>query len=209
MAIAAVRYGCTGEGSPSAHPSRRRRGCARVGGGQQRSSAVDRMTSMTGFPVTITRTAGDELDIQLLGGFQVRVGGVPLGDLRSSRARSLLAFVVLAPSVAHSRHALAAMFWPDSSGGQARTNLRNVLHLLRHAARTLDVGLHASATTLEWRPVGLVGLDVQRFEAALAAVSDADPDDPDVLIAERLRATAEATGDARVAATRERLAAPS
>jgi hypothetical protein len=101
------------------------------------------------------------------------------------------------------------MFWPDSSGGQARTNLRNVLHLLRHAARTLDVGLHASATTLEWRPVGLVGLDVQRFEAALAAVSDADPDDPDVLIAERLRATAEATGDARVAATRERLAAPS
>ena len=138
---------------------------------------------MTGFPVTITRTAGDELDIQLLGGFQVRVGGVPLGDLRSSRARSLLAFVVLAPSVAHSRHALAAMFWPDSSGGQARTNLRNVLHLLRHAARTLDVGLHASATTLEWRPVGLVGLDVQRFEAALAAVSDADPDDPDVLIA--------------------------
>ena len=64
---------------------------------------------MTGGPVTTAGDAGDELDIQLLGGFQVRVGGVPLDGLRSGRARSLLAFLVLEPNVAHSRQVLAAI----------------------------------------------------------------------------------------------------
>ena len=145
---------------------------------------------MTRGPVTTAGDAGGELQIQLLGGFQVRVDGVPLDGLRSGRARSLLAFLVLGPNVAHSRQGLAAMFWPDSSDAQARTNLRNVLHLLRHAAPALDVALHAGATTVEWRPVGPVTVDVHRFDAALAAASAADPDDPDALIA-RCRAAVE------------------
>ena len=138
---------------------------------------------MAGDPVKTAGGSAGELDIQLLGGFQVRVDGVPLDDLRSGRARSLLAFLVLAPNVAQFRQGLAAMFWPDSSDRQARTNLRNVLHLVRHAAPVLDRALHTGGTTVEWRPVGPVSVDVHRFEAALAAVSAADPDDPDALIA--------------------------
>src|SRR4051794_10676385 len=100
------------------------------------------MQSVTRGPVTTAGGAGGELEIQLLGGFRVRVDGVPLDRLRSGRARSLLAFLVLGPNVAHSRQRLAPMFWPHSSDGQARTNLRNVLHLLRHADPALDMALH-------------------------------------------------------------------
>ena len=125
---------------------------------------------MAGVPVTTAGGAGGELEIRLFGGFQVRVDGVPLDDLRSARARSLLAFLVLGPHVAHSRQKLAAMFWPDSGDRQARTNLRNVLHLLRHAAPALAAAVHADAKTAEWRPAGLVSVDVHRFESALAGL---------------------------------------
>jgi DNA-binding SARP family transcriptional activator len=145
---------------------------------------------MRGLPVSSAPIICSELDFCLLGGFQLWVDGVPLDELRSGRARSLLAFLVLEPNVAHSRRALAAMFWPDSTDQQARTNLRNVLHLLRHAAPALDAPLRAGASTLEWRPSGQVRVDVHRFDGAVAAVFGTNPDDTDELIL-RCRAAAE------------------
>ena len=150
---------------------------------------------MAGVPATNARNAIDAIDIRLLGGFQIRVGGAPLDELRSGRARSLLAFLVLAPGVAHSRQALAARFWPESTDGQARTNLRNVLHVLRRAAPALDVALRADVNNLEWRPASPVAVDVHRFRAALAAVAEADPDEPDVVIGRCRAAVALYTGE--------------
>lgn len=123
------------------------------------------------------------LDITLLGGAQVLVGGEPATAMRSGRARSLLAYLVLHPEVAHARERLAFLFWPDSSEAQARTNLRNVLHTLRQSHPSIDACLDLTPSTMQWRPGVSVAVDVDRFAVAADAAADADPDDADELIA--------------------------
>ena len=135
----------------------------------------------------------ETLDIRLLGGFQLRVGGLPLDELRSGRARSLLAFLILHPDVAHARPRLAFEFWPDSSEGQARTNLRNVLHTLRQTHPVIDASLRATPTTLQWHPAEPTTVDVGRFTAAADAAVAAHPDGSDDLSA-RCRRAMEAYG---------------
>lgn len=121
----------------------------------------------------------DGLALRLLGDFQIRVGGHVLEGLRSGRARALLAYLVLHPDAPQWRKRMAFDFWADSSEGQAQTNLRNVLHLLRHAHPAIDASLHVTPTTLEWRPIGQVSVDVERFARAADAASAVDPDDVD------------------------------
>lgn len=135
------------------------------------------------------------LDIRLLGGVQLRVGGEPIEALRSARARSLLAYLVLHREPVHARQRLASLFWPDSSEAQARTNLRNVLHALRQVHPAVDACLDVTSTTMQWRPSVDVTVDVDRFVDAADRAEAADPDDADELIA-RCRAAADLyTGD--------------
>jgi len=133
------------------------------------------------------------LEIRLLGGFQVRAGGETLEALRSGRARSLLAFLILHGDVAHARQRLAFEFWPDSPESQARTNLRNVLHTLRQAHPAIDASLDVTPATLQWRPAQPAWLDVDEFVRAAQAASSADPDDAGELIA-RCRAAVDLYG---------------
>lgn len=135
----------------------------------------------------------DTFDVRLLGGFQLRVGGETLAVLRSGRARSLLAFLILHPEVAHARQRLAFEFWPDSSEAQARTNLRNLVHTLRQAHPVIDASLQVTPATLQWRPPHPTTIDVERFVAAATAALRADPDDAVELIA-RCRAAADLYG---------------
>jgi len=137
----------------------------------------------------------EKLDVRLLGGLQVRVGVEPLEGLRSGRARSLLAFLILHVDVAHARARLAFEFWPDSSEAQARTNLRNVLHTLRRAHPALEAALRVTTTTLQWQPVGPTVVDVECFVAAAEAATAADPDDADGLIARCRAASVLYAGD--------------
>lgn len=125
---------------------------------------------------------GGQLDIRLLGGVELRVDGEPLQVLRSGRARSLLAFLVLHADVAHARQRLAFEFWPDSSEGQARTNLRNLLHTLRQTHPSIAGCLDVTPTTLQWRPRQSTSVDVDRFVEAARAATAADPDDAHELI---------------------------
>lgn len=150
---------------------------------------------ISGPPSASLTSSGDELDVRLLGGLQVRVGGEPVDALRSARARSLLAFLILHPDVAHARQRVAFEFWPDSSEAQARTNLRNVLHTLRRAHPALDAALRATSTTLQWQPVEPVVTDAERFTSAASAAAAADPDDADELIARCRAALALYSGD--------------
>ena len=50
----------------------------------------------------------------------------------------------------HSRDALAALFWPEARSGQARTNLRTLLHRLAQALGSdlLEAGADTSVCTL-------------------------------------------------------------
>jgi DNA-binding SARP family transcriptional activator len=137
----------------------------------------------SGSPLPPLVDAKNELEVRLLGGLELRVGGQPLEALRSGRARSLLGFLIVHADVAHARQRLAFEFWPDSSEGQARTNLRNLLHTLRQVHPAVDASLHVTPTTLQWRPREPTRLDVDRFVDAAQAATTADPDDPDQLIA--------------------------
>jgi DNA-binding SARP family transcriptional activator len=137
---------------------------------------------------------GANLEIRLLGGATVRVQGEVL-ELRSRRVRSLLAFLVLNADVAHDRRRLAFAFWPDSSEGQALTNLRNLLHTLRQAHPSIDASLRVTATTLRWAPTLPTRVDVEEFVDAAHAATTADPDDADDLIARCRAAVALYGGD--------------
>ena len=141
----------------------------------------------------MARPVADRLHVRLLGGLEVRLDGELVGGLDSARARSVLAYLVL-HDLAHdgspvARQRLAFVLWPDSSEGQARTNLRHVLHTLRSAGPTLGRHLDVTPQTLRWRAGADFWVDVQAFEAALDRA-----DRPDAPTSEVVAALREAIG---------------
>ncbi len=108
------------------------------------------------------------LSIALLGDFCLMRDDTPVTDVDTSRLQSLLAYLVLHREAPQSRGRLAFLFWPDTTEAQARTNLRNLLHQLRHSLPDADAYLDATVHTLQWRTDAPYTLDVAGFEAALA-----------------------------------------
>src|SRR3954453_16362720 len=56
------------------------------------------------------------------------------------------------------------MFWPDSPEPQARTNLRQALHHLRHALGDPEACIRFTNQALQWRPDAAADVDVIHFE---------------------------------------------
>src|SRR5258706_8678432 len=106
------------------------------------------------------------LRIRLFGTLDLRYGENPLRVLESARAESLLAYLLLHREAPQPRQHLAFLLWPDSTEPQARTNLRHVLHNLRHAFPDLDQFMDVTPRTLQWRPDAPFWLDVAAFENA-------------------------------------------
>jgi len=106
------------------------------------------------------------LEISLLGGQRVAIDGLVLPELASPRAMALLGFLLLHRDAPQPREYIAAQFWPDSTGTQARTNLRRELHALRTGLPQASRWLVAEHGTLRWRLDGGCRLDVADFEAA-------------------------------------------
>jgi DNA-binding SARP family transcriptional activator len=73
---------------------------------------------------------GEQLRVCVLGGLHLAVGGRPLVELTSLKARALLAYLAVT-GAAQSRSALAGLLWSDLPEEAARTNLRVVLAKLR------------------------------------------------------------------------------
>ncbi len=92
----------------------------------------------------------------------------------SERLRSLLVYLVVHRHAAQERRHLALLLWPDSPEGQARNNLRQLLHNLRYALpeseRFLDIGVRDA----RWRPDAPAEIDMVRFEQA-AERAEASP----------------------------------
>ena len=110
--------------------------------------------------------------IQVLGQFDLSLGGVRVPPLESARAESLLAFLVLHRHTASSRQHLAFLLWPDSTEAQARTNLRHLLHTLRTRLPDADRYLEVTARTVGWRADAPCWLDVSAFEELLDGGGD-------------------------------------
>src|SRR3954452_24420294 len=80
-----------------------------------------------------TRPDAGECRITLFGQFSAAVGAEPLTGFNKARLQALLAYLILDSPTPQSRELLAFTMWPDSEEAQARTNLRQLLHHLRHA----------------------------------------------------------------------------
>lgn len=94
--------------------------------------------------------------------------GEPVQALATSRLQSLLVYLVLKASTPQPREQLAALLWPESEEGQARTNLRQLLHHLRRGLPA-DARLLATDTqSVQWPRDASWTADVHEFDDALA-----------------------------------------
>ncbi|GAA5137153.1 ATP-binding protein [Pseudonocardia adelaidensis] len=102
--------------------------------------------------------------VHLLGEPTATVDGRPLPELTGARVQRLLARVALAGIAGVPRDRLADELWPDSGAGQARTNLRKLLHDLRRAlpCDAVDTG----GRTVRWIGEESVWLDALAFADA-------------------------------------------
>jgi DNA-binding SARP family transcriptional activator/predicted ATPase len=107
------------------------------------------------------------LHMRLLGDFSLVYGDELVPGVNSGRLHSLLAYLVLHNDAPQLRQHLAFLFWPDSSEAQARNNLRQALHQLRHSLPEAAHFLHTDTTTVRWHPDLPFQLDIADFERAL------------------------------------------
>ncbi len=116
--------------------------------------------------------------IELLGKMRFTYGQDLLTSINTNRMRTLLAYLVLHADAAQTREHLAFLLWPESNEGQARTNLRQLLHNLRRAL-PLDCSLLVTDNhSVRWKPDNSCAIDVIEFEEAVqaaAAVKEGDP----------------------------------
>jgi DNA-binding SARP family transcriptional activator len=113
------------------------------------------------------------LHIQLFQTFALWYGNEAITSVNTPRLQLLLAYLLLHRHEPQPRQQIAFRFWPDSTDTQARTNLRQLVHHLRHALPDADHLLHIDAQCLQWQPVVPFTLDVEAFETALAQAEQA------------------------------------
>src|SRR5450755_4565540 len=92
--------------------------------------------------------------------------------IRSSRAVALVAFLVAHAGSPQARQRIAGLFWPDSTDGQALTNLRRELHQLRNVLGN-ETSLVVTSRDLCWRDTETCRVDVRTFGIECAAAEAA------------------------------------
>jgi DNA-binding SARP family transcriptional activator/predicted ATPase len=112
----------------------------------------------------------EQLEIHLLGQFNLMYDGRPLTAFQADRPQALLAYLLLNRQAPQFRRHLAFLLWPDSAESQAMSNLRNLLYTVRHALPDADSYLAVDKLTMQWRPDVPFSLDVADFEEALTTV---------------------------------------
>src|SRR5215813_11372883 len=97
--------------------------------------------------------------------------------IRSSRAVALIGYLAAHAGSPQMRQRIAGLFWPDSTDGQALTNLRRELHNLRQVLGD-EPSLVVTARDLCWTDTGTCRVDVRAFDierrAAPAASAASD-----------------------------------
>jgi DNA-binding SARP family transcriptional activator len=105
--------------------------------------------------------------VQLFGSPQFTWDGKPVTAINTNRLQSLLAFLILRAETPQPRELLASLLWPDSSEGQSRTNLRQLLHHFRRALPADSCLLISDNHTLQWPRSPDCTVDVHEFDQAL------------------------------------------
>ena len=112
-----------------------------------------------------------EIEIRLLGAFEVRSQGRLVSGFESQKVRALLAYLAVAPAMAHDRSHLATLLWPERREETARRNLRQAAYNLHRALESSDGGgrppaLVRTRQSLQLNPEAGVWVDVPAFERA-------------------------------------------
>lgn len=111
------------------------------------------------------------LRIELFGGLRLYADEQVLPTFAAPRLRHLLAYLILHRGSPIVRQQLAFAFWPDSTEGQAHTNLRNLLHRLAEILPDSARFIHSDRLQVAWRSDATFTLDVADFEHNLAAAA--------------------------------------
>jgi DNA-binding SARP family transcriptional activator len=111
------------------------------------------------------------LQLELLGGFSVRLDGGEACVLPTRKAQALLAYLALPAGRFHSREKLTALLWGDTAEAQARQSFRQALASIRRAVGAGEPPvLFARGDTIALN-AALVSVDAADLEAALAGGS--------------------------------------
>ncbi|HET7090468.1 MAG TPA: BTAD domain-containing putative transcriptional regulator, partial [Anaerolineae bacterium] len=113
------------------------------------------------------------LHIHLLGDFRLVYDDSPVTTVAQARLQALLAYLLLHRHSPQPRRRLAFLFWPDTAEPQALTNLRQLLHHLRHSLPAADQCLQVETKTVQWRLHAAYTLDVAGFEHDLTQAAAA------------------------------------
>jgi DNA-binding SARP family transcriptional activator len=109
-------------------------------------------------------SASSRFRLELLGGFRVTADGTRDGVMTlTARQEELLAYLALHDDGPIRRQEIAGRLWPDSTDGQALTNLRREWHHLRDAWPAIEALVEAGMRTLALRTVVGAVLDVRAF----------------------------------------------
>lgn len=112
------------------------------------------------------------LEISLLGPFQVALTGLPATGFGYDKVRALLAYLVVESAQPHQREKLATLLWPDDPPDAARASLRKALSTLRRAIRDKEASppfLLAGRDSVQINPASKYWLDIDVFDARLEA----------------------------------------
>ncbi len=108
--------------------------------------------------------------IQLFGQPRFTLGGEPHLFTAPPRTLPLLAYLLLHSGAHLTRESIASALWPDDSYEDARTNLRRHLHHLKEALPPSNASWFvAESDTVRWNGQGNALVDVDRFNACMAA----------------------------------------
>lgn len=112
-----------------------------------------------------------KVSICLLGGFRVEGEQRRQIGLTGRRGPAIIAYLARCPRMAAPREKLADLFWGDSDGDHSRNSLRQTLSLLRRDLARAGVDIIQSGKDVIALKADAVGVDVEAFEAGLAARS--------------------------------------
>jgi ABC-type oligopeptide transport system substrate-binding subunit/DNA-binding SARP family transcriptional activator len=124
------------------------------------------------------------LSLSVLGPFEAKLNGRPLGRFRTKSAQALLIYLACQPEQTHRREHLMTMLWPGLPQKSAQASLRQALYLLRKAIPELDAidgsgevpFLTADRQTIQVNPAATFDLDATTLERLLAGSTEAWPE---------------------------------
>jgi predicted ATPase/DNA-binding SARP family transcriptional activator len=111
-----------------------------------------------------------DLQIHLLGTFQILQNGRSLTTFRTNKIRALLAYLAVEVDHAHRRESLATLFWPQMDTRKALANLRLSLHRLHQVLGDDPPLLQVDRHTVRWNTAP-TQVDALSFIQALTSVS--------------------------------------